>query len=186
MFNGVIIDVVQETPSTKLFKVALKGGVFDFIPGQFAILSLDDLVNEKGHIIKRSYSIASSPLNKDYLEFCITIAPDGRFTPHLDKLRSGDKINVSEPYGKFNLHEPQEYFMKRLFIATGAGIAPLMSMMRTLFTQYGDLEMQLLYGFRNPEVFCYMQELSEYAMRFGNFELCPTISAKDIPPYWRG
>ena len=184
-YQGTIEEVVQETPSIKLFRISLEDEIFDYIPGQFVIMSLDHIRNEKDHLIKRSYSIASSPLNRNFLEFCITIIPDGRFTSHLDKLKQGDKINVSGPYGKFALNEPTGKCSTYYFIATGAGIAPLMSMMRTLLPKHPDLETLLLYGFRNPEDYCYKKELLSYCSQYGHFKICPTISTKNIPETWR-
>lgn len=181
-YLGTIEKIIQETPTIKLFQISLDDKMFDYIPGQFVIFSLDYVRNEKDHLIRRSYSIASSPLNKDYLEFCITIKPDGKFTPHLDKLLLGDTINISGPYGKFNLVEETNHPRITSFIATGAGIAPLMSMMRTLILKNLDQKIQLLYGFREPEDFCYKKELATYEA--GNFEIKPTISTKNPPKYW--
>lgn len=182
-YQGTISEILKETPEIKLFRIKLEKGIFNYKPGQFIMLSIDGVNNEKGLILKRAYSIASSPLNKDYLELCVAIKSEGKFTPILDSLKLEDKVNIDGPYGAFNLHEHNKG--KIYFIATGAGIAPLMSMIRTLIGKGTNQEIVLLYGFRNPEDFCYKKELMDYSLKHHNFKIHPTISAKDIPQSWQ-
>ena len=180
--KGTVLEVIQETPSMKLFNVKVNGNLFDYKPGQFVIVSIDGVNNENGIIIKRSYSISSSPLNKDYLEFCISIKPDGRFTPHLNRLKHGDQVNLDGPYGTFAMRHHENG--KLLFIAAGAGIAPLMSMIRTLLNGHSRLDITLLYGFRHPEDFCYKKELTALSSKHKNFRLYCTISTKEHHKTW--
>lgn len=181
-YKGTISEIIQETPFIKIFRIELAEGIFQYKSGQFVMLSIDGVNNEKGLIVKRSYSVASSSLNKDYLELCIAIKPDGKFTPVLNAIKVGDKINVDGPFGVFNLKEHDKG--KIYFIATGAGIAPLISMIRTLIGNKFAHEMILLYGFRNPEDYCYKKELTGYTSK-KNFKIYPTISAKEIPSSWK-
>lgn len=182
-YKGAVSEILNETPQIKLFRIKLEKGIFDYKPGQFVMLSIDGVNNEKGLILKRAYSIASSPLNKDHLELCVAIKSDGKFTPILDNLKLEDKVNIDGPYGAFNLHEHNKG--KIYFIATGAGIAPLMSMIRTLLRKETSQELVLLYGFRNQEDFCYQKELKSYSSKHNNFKMYPTISTKDIPKSWQ-
>lgn len=182
LHKGTISEIVQETPFIKIFKIKMAEELFQYKSGQFIMLSIDGINNEKGLIVKRSYSVASSSLNKDCLELCIAIKPEGKFTPVLNNLKVGDKINVDGPFGMFHLREHNKG--KIYFIATGAGIAPLISMIRTLIGNGFEHEMVLLYGFRNPDDYCYKKELIEYSLK-KNFKIHPTISAKEIPASWK-
>lgn len=184
-YKAKITEIVQATPSIKLFRFKPDNGVFDYKPGQFIMLSLDHVKNENGAVLKRSYSVASSPLNKEYIELCISILPDGRFTPHLGKLKFGDVFNVDGPFGKFFMEEPKDNSKKYVFIATGAGVAPLISMIRTLLVKHSEKKITLLYGFRHPEDYCYKTELENFAKKYKTFELHPTISTKDKRPDWK-
>lgn len=49
----------------------------------------------KEKMVRKAYSIGSSPAVKDYLEFYIAIVKDGALTPHLHKLNPGEKIACS-------------------------------------------------------------------------------------------
>lgn len=89
---------------------------FDFIPGQVVSLGTD-LVAEP-----RLYSIASGN-QLDEIWILYTVNPEGLLTPELAKLSKGDKVFVSEPFGRFTGNDDPA-----VWIATGTGIAPFASM----------------------------------------------------------
>ncbi len=183
MYNGTILKSIDAAPNIKILQVKINGQI-NFTPGQFAMLSLSPVKNEDGMPVRKSYSIASSPSNKDYLEFCIKIVPNGKLTPNLAKLKIGDAINVEGPFGKFIMDKPQENGKKYLLVAAGSGIAPLMSMIRFSLPDTNK-RIMLVYGFRNPEDFCYKDELTMLARKHSNFKVYPTISSSNVPENWK-
>lgn len=91
----------------------------DFLPGQTVKIGLDD--SEPPRI----YSICSGNQD-DKLKVLYNIKEDGSLTPQLAHLQPGDTIDLSEPGGTFiGTHDPA------LWIATGTGIAPFYSMLRS-------------------------------------------------------
>jgi len=93
--------------------------------------------------INREYSIYSGE-NDDYLEFLIKIIEGGTVTPQLKKLRAGDSMEISGPYGEFCLDNDKISSSKYLFIATGTGIAPFHSFVKT----YPNLDYKIVHGIR--------------------------------------
>jgi ferredoxin/flavodoxin---NADP+ reductase len=89
---------------------------FDFIPGQVVSIGTD-LVAEP-----RLYSIASGN-QLDDIWILYTVNPEGRLTPELAKLSKGDRVYVSDPFGRFTGNDDPA-----VWIATGTGIAPFASM----------------------------------------------------------
>lgn len=114
--NQTVVSHVEISPNVFLLGVERR---FDFLPGQTVKLGLGD--GEPPRI----YSICSG--NQDgELNILYNIKEDGALTPHLAQLRPGDAIEVSEPGGTFvGTHNPA------LWIATGTGIAPFYSMLRS-------------------------------------------------------
>lgn len=92
--------------------------------GQFVTLSIP------GMGTKRIYSIASSP-TKDYISFIIKVYPTGEFTQQLLSYlgREGQilRLEVSELSGFFNLDTFFKKEVNNSYVATGTGIAPLLS-----------------------------------------------------------
>ena len=99
----------------------------------------------------RLYSIASG--NKDeMIRLLYNIKPDGEVSPSLAGLKAGDTLYVSAPFGSFyGTAKPA------VFIASGTGIAPFVSMLRSGL----DKDKTLIHGGRMLESFYFNDELTE-------------------------
>jgi ferredoxin--NADP+ reductase len=83
-------------------------------------------------IVQRPYSVASSPrvAGVDGYEFYLRLVQGGQFTPLLWRLPVGHGMRMIGPKGKFTL-EPEDA-RTHVFISTGTGNAPFVSMMKTM------------------------------------------------------
>jgi ferredoxin--NADP+ reductase len=114
----------------------------DFLPGQTVKVGIDPALPP------RIYSICSG--NSDE-ELCIlyNIKEGGALTPELARLRPGQTVMVSEPGGSF-IGTPDP----AMWIATGTGIAPFYSMLRS-----GEAENKtLLHGVRRASQFYFSND----------------------------
>ncbi|MFB5601337.1 MAG: FAD-binding oxidoreductase, partial [Nitrosopumilus sp.] len=78
------------------------GPVPDYEAGQFLTLGLANPL-DNGKIVRRAYSIASHPENKEYIEFVIRWVRKplpGRLTTQLFNVKEGDEILWLKPAGK--------------------------------------------------------------------------------------
>ena len=69
---------------------------------------------------------------------------NGYFTPRLRKLKAGDLLEIHGPFGKFGIDKMTAEAGKFVFIASGTGIAPFRSMIRT----YPEINYTLIHGVR--------------------------------------
>lgn len=132
-----VVSVSHLTDS--LFILTLEKRQFEFEAGQFVLVGLP------GDSVKREYSIFSGSHDNE-LELLIREVPDGDLSGKLRKLHGGDELIVDGPAGDFTLpksRRDQPY----LFIASGTGISPFRSMVRS----YPDLDYQIILGVRNQE-----------------------------------
>ena len=127
-----IRQLTEETFSLKLPKAR-----FSFKSGQHISMGI------KGNKQSREYSIYSSP-NDENLEILVKEVDNGYFTPRLHKLNVGDLVEVHGPYGKFGIDPKDIEKGKFVFIASGTGIAPFRSMVRT----YPKMDYTLIHGVR--------------------------------------
>jgi ferredoxin--NADP+ reductase/benzoate/toluate 1,2-dioxygenase reductase subunit len=97
-------------------------------------------------IYTREYSIYSGEKD-DYIEILVKEVLDGFISPVLKKKKPGDMLQIEEPGGYFSLPRKLSPQDPLLFIATGTGISPFHSFIRT----YPDLNYHLLHGIRNNE-----------------------------------
>ena len=114
--NQTVTSHVEISPNVFLLGVKRQ---FDFLPGQTVKIGLSD--SEPPRI----YSICSGNQD-DELNILYNIKDDGSLTPQLAHLNPGDAIEISEPGGTFVGTDDSA-----LWIATGTGIAPFYSMLRS-------------------------------------------------------
>lgn len=139
----LLTSVVKNERLTRdAFRLTLEKGSFRYLPGQNVSI---------GPYLKydqnRDYTFSSSPM-EDHLEFLIKKVGNGRISPYLSQLKPGDKVEISGPSGDFIL--PDDPAKKYLFIATGVGIGPFHSFIKT----YQDLDFKLIHGIRYLEDCC--------------------------------
>jgi ferredoxin--NADP+ reductase len=106
------------------------------------------------------YSIASGANDPD-IQLIYDVRPEGQLTNILKDLRAGDKLLVSQPIGNFICKEDKAWW-----IATGTGIAPFYSMLRSGQTK----GITLLHGVRKPESAIFGDEFS--ALDGGYYPCC--------------
>jgi ferredoxin/flavodoxin---NADP+ reductase len=123
------------TNSTYILRFDRKGMKFD--PGQ----NLN--VGMTGDAEKRDYSVYSGEKD-DFLDILVKEVDKGLVSKKLKKLRKGDLIEVDGPFGFFTISNEDRTTKKFLFIASGTGISPFHSMIRS----YPDLNYKLLHGVR--------------------------------------
>ncbi len=119
------------------FSLKLPGSRFRYRAGQHISLGI------LGDYQSREYSIYSGE-NDGSLEVLVKEVKDGYFSPKLGKLKVGDLVEVHGPFGKFRIDEKQKEDHRYVFIASGTGIAPFRSMVRT----HPGLNYQLIHGVR--------------------------------------
>ncbi len=136
-FMTKVLENIKLTNDT--FLLRLEKGTFQFIPGQHVSIG-PHLQYDKN----RDYTFCSAP-HDNYLEFLIKVVQKGKISPWLIRLKPGDKIDILGPYGDFFISEPQN--KKYLFIATGVGIGPFLSFIKS----YPGLDYKLIHGIRHKE-----------------------------------
>ncbi|MEI6277167.1 MAG: FAD-binding oxidoreductase [Prolixibacteraceae bacterium] len=133
-----IIDIKDLTDET--FSLKLPKARFPFKPGRHISLRIH------GNHRSREYSIYSGAFD-EYLEVLVKEVENGYFTPKLRKLKAGDLLEIHGPYGKFGMDKQTADNGKFVFLASGTGIAPFHSMIRT----YPDLDYTVIHGVRKSE-----------------------------------
>jgi len=197
MLNATVVKRIDIT--SELVQFFVKPDDFaipDFSPGQYVALGLPGSAPRPSYyppeketprpdkLIKRAYSIGSSPSQKDYLEFYIALVPDGALTSRLALIRENDRVYLSPKLvGTFTLKDVPEN-SNLVLVSTGTGIAPYMSMLRHESIWTPDRRICVVHGVRFAKDLAYREELRELAAQNPNFKYIATISRDD--PEWTG
>lgn len=189
--NATVTENRLLSPGLFLLKVLPDAPIPDFIPGQYVALGLpcakvvsvestrvetsplvEDGITEKKKdkkvevasrqsLVKRAYSIASSPSDKEGLEFYIARVGEGELSPNLADLNKGDRLFVQKKYvGTFTTCGVPDG-KNLILIATGTGIAPFISMLRApdLLQRFGRIT--ILHGVRYMQDLAYRSEITK-------------------------
>jgi len=129
---------------------------FKYMPGQFVEFS----ILGKG---ESPFGIASSPTERDFLRF--TVNRTGSVTDEIHYLQEGDEVGIRGPLGNWY---PVDKFKGENIVIIGGGFAftTLRSLLIYLINhrdEYGEIT--VIYGARNPDLFIYKDEITEWEKR---------------------
>lgn len=179
-----VARIFQETPTVKTFRLAPVEGSgplpFMFEPGQFLTVS----VAVDGKVVKRSYSIASSPCCHGWCEITVKHESGGIVSGYLHtRIQEGDQLEASGPYGRFTFrgHEAPSV----MFIAGGVGITPLMSSIRYLTDQSWNGRIDLIYACARLDAIIFREELDHLARRHPNLHVTIVLNSEPSGE-WQG
>jgi ferredoxin-NADP reductase len=174
-FESVLKKIEDITPTVKmLYFQRPKDFVFD--AGQYLSLQLN---LPDGLQIRRSYSICSSPYNKEFIELCIKKVEGGPGSNALHNMKQGDLCSMTGPLGHFLIKNRN---VPITFIATGTGIAPLNSMIETLHKESFPNPVKLIFGIRYEDEIIFKEKYLNWNDE-KNFSFHSVISKPRDPNY---
>jgi ferredoxin/flavodoxin---NADP+ reductase len=183
-YNAELVRRVDLTDSLAIFWVRFSEEARRFEPGQYMTIG----VVANGKLVQRPYSVASAPAHaEDGYEMYVRLVDGGKFTPLLWQLPVGHKMRMIGPKGKFTLGEERE--RTHLFICSGTGNAPFLSMMRQMLVDETPRNCVFLMGVSYVEDLGYREMLKKWEDE-GTFpvQFVPTVSRPTDPANagWEG
>jgi ferredoxin-NADP reductase len=143
--NKLLLKLIEKksiTPRVYSLKFTLvEPNIFDFIPGQFISIFIPQT---EGKVLRRSYSLVNRP-GADF-EIIYTYFQGGIASEYFKNLQIGHSVHAVGPLGRFVVNIPAAG--KYIGVATGTGIGPFISMIKSGVFKGADLEM--IFGCRGP------------------------------------
>jgi propane monooxygenase reductase subunit len=136
----------------------------------------------------RSFSMANTPGQPDRLEFMIKLYEGGHFSGLLAESANGNGIKVGDaltctgPYGVFTLRDSSP--RRLVFIAGGAGMAPIVSLLRSMEEKGSTRPATFYYGARTADDLFVLEELERLAAALPDLTFVPALS--DSAEGWDG
>jgi len=157
----IIENIREEIKGFKTFSFA-EGHGLQYQAGQFITL----VDNSGSREIRRSYSIISSPALKEPLSIAVKRIDNGVFSRKLvDRIRIGDSLLTTGAAGFFRLPDNIKFYNSIFFFAAGSGIAPILSLIKTVIHLYPDISVYLIYSNQSIETTAFYQELQHLKLR---------------------
>jgi ferredoxin/flavodoxin---NADP+ reductase len=137
-------------------------------------------------LIRRAYSVASSSRAEEFIEFYLGLVPSGELTPRLFALQPGHRLFLGpKATGMFTLGRvPKDKHV--ILVATGTGLAPYMSMLRSDIECGGPQKVAVLHGARCSWDLAYRTELMSLSAMCPNITYLPVVALKCDDPEWGG
>lgn len=185
-YVGKIIDIKDETPDVKTFRVVGLDGkkLFEHIPGQCAMLIVPG-------VGESMISITSSPTETEYMEFSIKRC--GCVTNWLHSAEVGQEICIRGPIGNGFPVDTKLKGKDILVIAGGIGIAPVHSVVNYMMDKRSDYgKIQVIYGSRSVADLVRLDEMKNEWMKQPNCSIDLTIDREEegwnghvgfVPPF---
>jgi len=144
--------------------------------------------------ITRAYSLANYPDEKGIATLIVRLAippPNapasalpGVVSSYLFKVRPGDKVTVSGPFGHFFATESAN---EMIYVGGGAGMAPLRSQ---IFDQlkrlHSNRKISFWYGARSRRELFYVEDFDRLQAEYQNFRWCVALSEPRPEDDWHG
>lgn len=144
--------------------------------------------------ITRAYSLANYPDEKGIATLIVRLAipppdapasaPSGVVSSYLFKVRPGDEVTVSGPFGHFFATETDN---EMIYVGGGAGMAPLRSQ---IFDQLKCLrttrKISFWYGARNRRELFYVEDFDRLQAKHQNFRWIVALSEPRPEDDWQG
>ena len=136
--------------------------------------------------VDRSYSISSAPTQPWTFAVTVKRDPGGLVSPWVhEHVRPGTVLDMLGPVGAFHLPDVDRR-ARYLLLAAGAGVTPLMSMIRTIHTLPGHADIVMLYHGAVPGGFTFSQELEHLAATDTRIKVVYSLGDRSIPGTWEG
>ncbi|HEX2048846.1 MAG TPA: FAD-binding oxidoreductase [Acidimicrobiales bacterium] len=168
--------------TTGTFRVRLEvadGEPFEFRPGQFVGVEAEFA----GRGFRRSpYCILSDPADAPGFDLLVRAVPHGPLSLYLADLEPGDEVIFRGPTGRSMV--PRDLDRELVLMATGTGVAPLVSLARHLLAGGYPQAISLWWGLRLVDDICLTDELEALAAAHERFSYAITLSRP--PEAWTG
>src|SRR4029077_11124298 len=128
-----------------------------------------------GQRVLRSYTISSSPVHTDHVEITSKRVENGCASCFLHgAAKTGLTVEATGPYGRFYFDETLHRSI--VLIAAGAGITPMISMLRYIDHRGLSIPATLLYGVRTRKDIIFETELERLRKCIPTFDYSVSLS----------
>lgn len=169
-----VLSVTDLTPNVRQLIALPKTQKLSFQPGQWVSLKLPVGARPP---LNRAYSLATPESPSGELTLVFDRVPEGAGSGYLYRLRAGDELSLSGPYGTFVL--PNTLDRELLFITRYTGLVPVRCMLKALFAHRETPPVLVIAVGPAENELVYHHELLSLAMTRASFRYLPLVASSD-------
>lgn len=185
-FMAECVETVPEAGGLMTFVFRrCDGAPLAFRAGQYVNIAFP-VNGEDQDPVDRSYSLSSSPTEPWTFNISVKRDPTGLVSPWVhENVRPGTVLEMLGPVGAFHLPDADRR-ARYLFLAAGAGITPIMSMVRTIHSLPGQADVVVLYHGAEAGGFAFHMELAYIASVDSRVKVFYSLGDRSKPEGWEG
>lgn len=170
MYTASVAHITDLTSSVRHFVLSTSESIV-FLPGQYGTFIINPTT-------RRQYSFCSNPQDEHVIEIVVDTKPGGPGSNYFLEKRVGDAVEFLAPLGNFILRDSPN---KKIFVATGTGIAPIRSMVQS---ERMHAPWVIYWGLRHEED-VYWQDFFEGLIKINNQNTFSLVLSQPSA-HWKG
>ncbi len=164
----VPLKEIERKGDYMIFTLDTSGTGYSFRAGKSATISIPSR-NGGDFDLKRIFSIASPPARENYMRFATIYREESDFKRRLSAMKPGDIVDVAPPTGGFFLVSDREKPL--VFITSGIGITPVISVMHDAADQGRTQKITLIYVNSSESRELFLDELRQLEASVSGFSI---------------
>ena len=183
-FAAQVESITDLTKVIKKIRIRLpEDEEMNFKPGQYVQLKAP-IYEGNPEEVYRAYSIASSPLEKGFIDLIIGYVPEGVATTYVHQhLKPGDTVHLNGPYGHFYY---QDNDREMVMVAVGTGVAPILSILNYMKSLGIKRKATFYFGAKTPEDLFMEDYFHNLEKELHDFKFIPCLSRVEEGSEWTG
>ena len=186
--NWVTATVIENRQLTAgHFSLVFDAELLAFKAGQFARLQVE-VENNDGELehFAKPYSLVNTP-DEQYAEVYFNTVPEGKVSNGLASLKAGDTLEIAQPCVGFFVLDQIPQTKHAWMFATGTGIGPYLSMLKTDQAWTMFEKVILVHAVRQADQLCYAELIQQFtASHPEQFQFISIVSREDHAESLRG
>jgi len=185
-FMAECVETVLEAGGLMTFVFRRSDGApLAFRAGQYVNVAFP-VNGEDQDPVDRSYSLSSSPTEPWTFSISVKRDAGGLVSPWVhENVKPGTVLEMLGPVGAFHLPDADRR-ARYLLLAAGAGITPIMSMVRTVHSLPGHADVVVLYHGAEAGGFAFHRELAYIASVDSRIRVFYSLGDRSKPEGWEG
>ena len=183
-FTAECVEVIPEAGDMMTFVFRrCDGAPLAFRPGQYVNVAFP-VHGADQDPVDRSYSLSSSPTQPWTFDISVKRDPQGLVSPWVhEHVRPGTVLEMLGPVGAFHLPDADRR-ARYLLLAAGAGVTPIISMVRTIHSLPGQADVVVLYHGAVAGGYAFHQELAYIASVDARIKVFYSLGDRSTPEGW--
>jgi CDP-4-dehydro-6-deoxyglucose reductase len=171
-----VVRVERRTPAIVELRLRPLDRILRYLPGEYVLLE-----DDRHELPPRSYSVANAPRPDGTISLLVTRVAGGETSRWVhERLRAGERVRISGPYGTFVDHPRSTG--PGLYLAAGSGLAPIRALLEAELRLGARSRVTLIFSARTEADVIDRERFERWQAEHERFQFIRTLTGGEGPP----